>query len=189
MSKETGSGLYALWEKIAADQGLFLIQPLFRGARALRPAHVLTRKRLPSIADTDWLLAHYKTLAGVFEKQASWLVSAVEMLHGREPALDRIERQSLGQKLDCLCKDPGLAVLARGIDRVVRNTIAHENVHLLPREEKVRFRDRAEEKTLTLTGLVGCVREAVAATNAVMLMPLLLVDEQLRIASRVRRSI
>lgn len=148
----------------------------------------MTRKRPPCLADIDWLLGLYKTLAGVIEKQASWLISAVEMLHGREPELDRIERQSLGQKLDCLSKDPELAVLARGIDHTVRNAIAHENFHLLPREEKVRFRDRVQEKTLTLSGLVRCVREAMAATSAVMLFPLRLVDEQLRIASRVRGS-
>lgn len=180
---------HALWEKIAADQGIFIIQPFFRGAQRQRPAHVLTRKRPPSMTDIDWLLDRYKTYAGVFEKQASWLVSALEMLHGREPALDRIERQSLGQKLDRLRKEPGLAVLARGIDRTVRNAIAHETVHLLLREQKVRFRDRVQETRLTLVGLVRYVREAVAATNAVMLVPLLLVDEQLRIASRVRRSL
>ncbi|MCI0407282.1 MAG: hypothetical protein L0191_01750 [Acidobacteria bacterium] len=180
---------HSLWEKIAADQGVFIIQPFFRGAQQQRPAHVLTRKRSPSMADIDWLLGLYKTHAGVFEKQASWLVSAAELLHGREPALDRIERQSLGEKLDRLKKEPGLAVLARGIDRTVRNAIAHETVQLLLREQKVRFRDRVQEMTLTLVGLVRYVREAMAATNAVMLVPLLLVDEQLRIASRMRRSI
>lgn len=197
LSRAKASGnlakIYAFWEEMATHQGPYLIQPIFRkGKRQLLDrslARVLDRKIPPRLDDADQLIEVYKMWGGLYEKHVALLAGFIELIYGREVSYVQMNRHPLAQNMRQLELDCDLAVISKGFDRVVRNAIAHENVQILGWENKIKFVDQTTSRFLSPAGLLKNVREAAAAVNALMLLPLLLTAEVLRLASRLRRDL
>lgn len=151
-------------DTIGATLGALVMQPLLRLGTQDAFMQLLRRERSVSYADLDLLVNSYRQLAGLYERLLLIPLHLCALLDGRDR--EPFDRASLYQRIERLRSDPRVSVLARGLNRTIRNAIAHDRIQELPSEKKLRLTDANSELTLSPRGLLTHTRETAAAVYA-----------------------